>query len=236
MQTAIIVGIVIALPVIIYQVWAFLSPALHQHEKRIGVPVILGAVFLFVCGAAMAWYLVLPMTLRVLFHFDDKAFDQMITANEYFGFVTSLVLAMGAVFELPIACSCSRRSGSSRTFPRQIPPARSRWLVRRRGVHHAGRIFVTYIDRADGPTLPPVRGEHRAVVPRVSRQERKAFLGSRGGSGVRLHGWVRRGCADGCPQAQPWPLTGRPDACRGTTGRQTRRRGYAPTPALPSAR
>ncbi|MDB4914421.1 MAG: Sec-independent protein translocase, TatC subunit [Gemmatimonadetes bacterium] len=102
MQAAIIVGLLIALPMILYQVWAFLSPALHKHEKRVGVPVIVGAVFLFVCGAAMAWYLVLPMTLKVLFHFDDKAFDEMITASEYFGFVSSLVLAMGAVFELPI--------------------------------------------------------------------------------------------------------------------------------------
>jgi sec-independent protein translocase protein TatC len=102
MQTALIGGIVFALPVIIYQVWAFLSPALHRHEKRIGVPVIVGAVALFVCGAALAWYLVLPMTLRFLIGIGEDAFDQMITAAEYFGFVTALVLAIGAVFELPI--------------------------------------------------------------------------------------------------------------------------------------
>ena len=103
MQTAIIVGVVIALPVIIYQVWAFLSPALYQKEKRIAVPVILGAVFLFIAGAALAWYFVLPMTLRFLSALGDEAFDQMITVSDYFGFVTSMVLAMGAVFELPIA-------------------------------------------------------------------------------------------------------------------------------------
>ena len=102
MQTALIGGIIIALPVIIYQVWLFLSPALHRHEKRIGIPVIVGAVFLFVCGAALAWYLVLPMTLRFLTGIGDDAFDQMITASEYFGFIISLVLAVGAVFELPI--------------------------------------------------------------------------------------------------------------------------------------
>ena len=102
MQTALIGGIIFALPVIIYQVWAFLSPALHRHEKRVGIPVIVGAVFLFVCGAALAWYLVLPMTLRFLTGIGDDAFDQMITASEYFGFIISLVLAIGAVFELPI--------------------------------------------------------------------------------------------------------------------------------------
>ena len=103
LQTAIIMGIVIALPVIIFQVWLFLSPALHRHEKKVVLPVIFGGVLLFVAGAALAWYFVIPMTLRFLTSMGDEAFDQMISANEYFGFVTSLVLAMGAVFELPIA-------------------------------------------------------------------------------------------------------------------------------------
>ncbi|MDB4892563.1 MAG: Sec-independent protein translocase, TatC subunit [Gemmatimonadetes bacterium] len=102
MQTAFVGGIVFALPVILYQIWAFLSPALHKHEKRIAIPVIVGAVFLFLVGATIAWYFVLPMTLRFLTGIGDDAFDQMISANEYFGFVTALVLAMGAVFELPI--------------------------------------------------------------------------------------------------------------------------------------
>jgi sec-independent protein translocase protein TatC len=103
LQSSIMVGIVIALPVVIWQVYAFLSPALHRHEKRIAIPVIIGAVFLFICGAALAWYFVLPMTLRFLLNLGDKNFEQMITVSEYFGFVSSLVLAMGAVFELPIA-------------------------------------------------------------------------------------------------------------------------------------
>ena len=102
LQTSIMVGIVLALPVLIWQVYAFLSPALHRHEKRIAIPVILGVVLLFIGGAALAWYYVLPLTLRFLFNLGDKAFDQMITVSAYFGFVTSMVLAMGAVFELPI--------------------------------------------------------------------------------------------------------------------------------------
>ena len=102
MQTSLIIGIVLALPVVIYQAWLFLAPALHRHEKKVVLPVILGAVALFVCGAALAWYFVIPMTLRFLTSMGDEAFDQMISATEYFGFVTSLALAMGAVFELPI--------------------------------------------------------------------------------------------------------------------------------------
>jgi sec-independent protein translocase protein TatC len=102
LQTSIMIGIVIALPVILFQVWLFLSPALHRHEKKIAMPVILGIVLLFIGGAALAWYFVLPMTLKFMSGIGDASFDAMITASEYFGFVTSMVLAMGAVFELPI--------------------------------------------------------------------------------------------------------------------------------------
>jgi sec-independent protein translocase protein TatC len=102
MSTSIMIGVVLALPVVLYQTWLFLAPALHRHEKKVVLPVIIGAVFLFVCGAALAWWFVLPMTLRFLTSMGDEAFDQMISATEYFGFATSLVLAMGAVFELPI--------------------------------------------------------------------------------------------------------------------------------------
>lgn len=102
MQTSIILGIIVALPVIIYQVWAFLSPALHKHEKKLAIPVIVGAVALFVAGAALAWFFVVPMTLKFLTGMGENAFDQVISATDYFGFVSTLVLLMGAVFELPI--------------------------------------------------------------------------------------------------------------------------------------
>lgn len=102
LSIAFVCGVLIALPVIVYQVWAFLSPALERREKRVVVPVSVGAVLLFIGGAALAWYLVLPMTLRVLIGIGEEAFDQMISASEYFDFVTSLVLATGAAFQLPI--------------------------------------------------------------------------------------------------------------------------------------
>lgn len=102
LNTALVVGIVIASPVIIYQLWAFLSPALYRHERRVVVPVILGAVTLFVMGVALAYFFVLPMTLRFLLNFQVESLEPMITASDYFSLVTILVLAMGAVFELPV--------------------------------------------------------------------------------------------------------------------------------------
>jgi sec-independent protein translocase protein TatC len=102
LTTAFIVGTIIALPVIIYQVWGFLSPALYRHEKRIVIPLLVGAVALFAGGAAMAYFVILPVTLRFLLSFQTESLAPMITAADYFGFATTMALALGALFELPI--------------------------------------------------------------------------------------------------------------------------------------
>src|SRR5262245_38631318 len=93
LQMSFVVGIVIALPVIGYNVWAFLSPALHRHERKIVIPVLAAATFLFAAGVALAYFLVLPMTLQFLFGLEAESLTPMITVSEYFGFVTSMCLA-----------------------------------------------------------------------------------------------------------------------------------------------
>jgi sec-independent protein translocase protein TatC len=102
LSAAMIVGTIIASPVVLYQVWAFLSPALHRHERKVVIPVIVGAVVLFVAGVALAYFFVLPMTLGFLMNFQVESLEPMITAGDYFGFVTILALTFGAVFELPL--------------------------------------------------------------------------------------------------------------------------------------
>jgi sec-independent protein translocase protein TatC len=96
------VGLLLALPVIIYQVWAFLSPALYKHEKKVVIPAIGGAVLLFAIGVYVAYVAILPITLRFLLTFETQALEPMITAGQYFGFAITMSLAFGAVFELPI--------------------------------------------------------------------------------------------------------------------------------------
>ena len=102
LSASLTVGIILASPVIIYQLWAFLSPALHRHERKVVIPVIGGAVALFVAGVALAYFFVLPMVLGFLLTFQAESFDNMITASGYFGMVLTLALTFGAAFELPI--------------------------------------------------------------------------------------------------------------------------------------
>ncbi len=95
-------GFVLSLPVIVYQVWAFLSPALHRHEKKLVLPVIMGATLLFASGVFLGWRWALPMMLKVLFSFQAESMQMMITANEYFSFMVTICLAFGAIMQLPI--------------------------------------------------------------------------------------------------------------------------------------
>jgi len=102
MQVSFGVGIVFASPVIGYQIWSFLSPALHPHEKRVIIPVLIGAVGLFLIGCTLSVLWVLPITLSLLGGISSGSLQQMISASEYFSFAVTLTLAFGAVFELPI--------------------------------------------------------------------------------------------------------------------------------------
>jgi sec-independent protein translocase protein TatC len=95
-------GLVLSAPVIIYQFWAFLSPALHRHEKKLVLPVIGGATALFAFGVFGAWRWVLPIMLEVLAGFQSDSMTQMITANEYFSFMVTICLAFGGIMQLPI--------------------------------------------------------------------------------------------------------------------------------------
>ncbi len=102
LSVSIWLGLVLALPVILYQLWAFLAPALHSHEKRVVIPVFFFGTILFLCGIALSYYVILPITLRFLFSIQAASLDMFISAREYFGFAIAMSLAMGAVFELPI--------------------------------------------------------------------------------------------------------------------------------------
>jgi sec-independent protein translocase protein TatC len=102
LNAAVVLGVIIALPIILYQIWAFVSPALHRHEKRILVPLFFFATVLFLAGVALAFFVVLPLAVSWLMGFQTQALSPMITASEYFSFATSMTLAFGLCFELPI--------------------------------------------------------------------------------------------------------------------------------------
>lgn len=102
LNTAMTCGIVLAAPVILYQLWLFLAPALHVHEKRVGMGVLAAGTLLFIAGAALAYLVVVPLALPWLMDFGTTTMEPLITAEEYFGFIFAMVLTFGLSFELPI--------------------------------------------------------------------------------------------------------------------------------------
>jgi len=102
LKLAILTGFLLALPLIVYQVWAFFSPALLPSERKVIVPSLYLGLVLFATGVAMAYRIVLPMTLRFTMGFQTESLEQAIVVGEYLSVVTRLLMAFGVVFELPI--------------------------------------------------------------------------------------------------------------------------------------
>ena len=99
-KVSIFAGFVLALPVILLQVWRFITPGLEPKEKRYAIPFVLGSVGLFLLGSFFA-YLVLPQALGFLFGFAGDL-NQILFIDEYVGFVMFMVLAFGITFEFPM--------------------------------------------------------------------------------------------------------------------------------------
>jgi Tat protein translocase TatC len=102
LKLSFITGCVLASPVVLWQVWAFLSPALYARERKVVVPALVVGAFLFLLGAAGAFLFVVPQALEVLFSFQNESLATMITFEKYYDFVVQLMLAMGISFELPL--------------------------------------------------------------------------------------------------------------------------------------
>ncbi len=103
LATSLVLGIILALPVIVSQIWAFLSPALYAHEKRVVIPVLVAVVALFLAGVSLSYFVVLPLTLKFLMGIESTSLTPMISATEYFDLAISMCMAFGLIFEVPIA-------------------------------------------------------------------------------------------------------------------------------------
>jgi sec-independent protein translocase protein TatC len=111
MKVALIVGIFIAAPGILWQIWRFVAPGLHLHEKKYAAPfVIIGSV-LFVAGGAFSLLVVTPYATQFMLSYARPGLQPMISIQTYIDFLLKFTLAFGAIFELPLAISILARIG-----------------------------------------------------------------------------------------------------------------------------
>jgi sec-independent protein translocase protein TatC len=101
-KVALIAGFALALPVILYQAWSFLAPAMEEHTQRVVSLFVFAGTLLFVAGVAFGYFVVLDQALEFLTTYDDDLYDIQIRASYYYSFVSLALLAMGLMFELPV--------------------------------------------------------------------------------------------------------------------------------------
>jgi sec-independent protein translocase protein TatC len=113
-------ALLLGLPFLLIQAWAFISPAIAPAERRAVRPLLLSAPALFAAGVAFAYFLVLPPAVRFLQGFNHGAFDVMVQARTYYRFELMTMLAIGAMFEIPVVLLALGRAGilSSATLRR----------------------------------------------------------------------------------------------------------------------
>ncbi len=100
-KVALLSGVIVAAPFWLYQLWAFVAPALHPKEKRNSILFIVAATPFFTLGATLAYY-VLPLAIKVLFGFTPQSLSNLIKFDDYLDFVLRLILIFGIAFELPV--------------------------------------------------------------------------------------------------------------------------------------
>jgi len=101
MKVALIAGIFVTSPIVLWQVWLFISPGLYAREKRFAAPFVICSSLLFILGGIFAYEIAFPMTLRFLLSVGES-FQPMVTINEYFDLALTVILGCGIVFEIPI--------------------------------------------------------------------------------------------------------------------------------------
>jgi sec-independent protein translocase protein TatC len=101
-KVSLIAGLALALPVLLWQVWGFLAPAVEPHFQRIVLGFVVLATGLFACGVVFMYYVVLPRALEFLTTYDDELYDIQIRASYYYSFVALTLFAGGLTFLMPI--------------------------------------------------------------------------------------------------------------------------------------
>ncbi len=95
-------GLILALPFIVYQLWAFIAPGLYRHERRLAVPFILGAGFSFGLGTVFAYYVLLPFAVPFLLSFLGGEVIPLLTIDKYMSQILMYMTVVGLMFELPV--------------------------------------------------------------------------------------------------------------------------------------
>jgi sec-independent protein translocase protein TatC len=104
-------ALLLALPFLLYQIYAFVLPAFSPREKQVAVPLMSMIPFLFIAGAAFGYFVVLPNAIKFLVNFNDDSFDILLQAKDFYRFELMVLIAMGLLFQIPTGILALTRAG-----------------------------------------------------------------------------------------------------------------------------
>jgi sec-independent protein translocase protein TatC len=123
LKVTLFVSFLLALPVVLYQAWAFVAPGLYKHEKRLAAPILISSVFMFMLGIAYCYFVVFGFVFKFIAGFAPQSVNVAPDIEAYFSFVLGMFLAFGITFEVPIVVVLLARFGiATVTKLRQVRP------------------------------------------------------------------------------------------------------------------
>ena len=190
-SVALYAALLLALPLILYQVYAFLIPAFTPGERKVAVPIMLLVPFLFLAGLAFGYFVVLERAIAFLQNFNDDNFDILVQASTYYKFVILFLGAIGLLFQIPVAVLAVTRTGILTT--KQLRKGRGYAIL---GIAVLAAVATPTPDPGDddaghGPAHPALRGQYPAGPLARPRESSRVTLGSRRRPG-RRRGRARR--------------------------------------------
>ena len=111
LKVLLVAALMLALPYVLYQAWAFVAPGLYRHEKRLVLPLVISSTLLFFCGVAFCYFIVFGKAFAFIQHFAPESITAAPDIEAYLGFVLTMFLAFGAAFEVPVAVVLLARVG-----------------------------------------------------------------------------------------------------------------------------
>lgn len=111
LKVALLAGVILAAPVILYEMWLFVAPGLYRHEKRLALPMVFLSTGFFAAGVSFAYFIVFPFAFRYLLGFETELVRALPSMREYLGLASSLLIAFGFIFQLPLVITVLARIG-----------------------------------------------------------------------------------------------------------------------------
>ncbi|WP_434777562.1 twin-arginine translocase subunit TatC [Neisseria sp. Ec49-e6-T10] len=110
-KVTLVVAFLATLPHTLYQIWAFIAPALYSHEKRLALPLVISSVILFFIGMSFAYFLVFPVVFHFINAVTPEGVNMATDIDKYFSFILGMFLAFGVTFEVPVVVILLHKAG-----------------------------------------------------------------------------------------------------------------------------